>query len=152
MRKESPEMATGEPNKMGCAARVAVIGVIGSILALAVPLAEVHKIFIGKIGGPDGDRFALLLADELTKHGFVVADADTGVDGILTGAESTVMYGTKPFVNATMVLKDASGTLLWQQNIAPKTSLSVREPLHSRAIDVAERLQKACSPAKTRNK
>jgi hypothetical protein len=126
--------------------RVLAIGFVVSMMALAVPLGEVQRIFVGTIGGTDGDRFRLLLSGELVKHGFAVVDKEIEADGVLTGAVTT--YDNR--VNATMMLKNASGVVLWQRDIAPMSSLSFRDPLHSRAIDVAERIQKACKQAKTR--
>lgn len=133
---------------MGHVVRAVAIGIIGSMLTLTAPIRELKNLFIGKIGGNDGDRFSLLLSDELAKRGFVIVDQETGADGILTGAVTTVMEGTKAAVHATMMLKDVSGVVLWRADIAPKTNFSIRDPLHSRAIDVAERLQKSARPSK----
>jgi hypothetical protein len=131
--------------------RVVAIGFVVSMMVLAVPLGEVKNIFVGTIGGTDGDRFRLLLSGELVKHGFAVVDKEIEGDGVLTGAVTTFTGGNyAPSANATMMLKNASGVVLWQADIAPMTSLSLRDPLHSRAIDVAERIQKACKKANKR--
>jgi hypothetical protein len=126
--------------------RVLAIGFVVSMMALAVPLGEIQKIFVGTIGGTDGDRFRLLLSGELVKHGFAVVDKEIEADGVLTGAVTTFMV-PGPHANATMMLKNASG-VVWQADIAPITNFSIRDPLHSRAIDVAERIQKACKKAR----
>jgi|GEM_PF-4622144 hypothetical protein len=127
--------------------RVLAIGFVVSMMALAVPLGEIQKIFVGTIGGTDGDRFRLLLSIELVKHGFAVVDKEIEADGVLAGAVTTFMVPA-PHANATMMLKNASGVVLWQADIAPTTNFSIRDPLHSRAIDVAERIQKACKKAR----
>ena len=84
------EPDTEEVNKLRYVIRAVAIGLIGSILTLAATIGAVEKIFIGKVGGNDGERFSLLLSDELARHGFVVVDEEVGADGILSGALTTL--------------------------------------------------------------
>jgi hypothetical protein len=138
-----PRAELNEAMKMNTI-RLAALWLLVPAFALAITMADVQRIYIGKISGPDGDRFQLLVAAELVKHGFTVVEEQAAADAVLTGAESTVLRSANNIaVHATMQLKDFSGGILWQKDISPKTSLSARDPFHSRAIDIAEQLQKA---------
>jgi hypothetical protein len=104
----------------------------------------VQKIYVGEMGNSDeAARFRLLLEEELTKKGFLVATQREGADAMLTGVLSLRVYADTSVARATVRLKSSSDDLLWSGDFQPRSALfkRVRDTVRFRAQNIAEKLR-----------
>ncbi|MDD5544930.1 MAG: hypothetical protein PHX83_17320 [Acidobacteriia bacterium] len=106
-------------------------------------LQSVHKVYVGEMGTTDeAARFRMLLAQELSKKGFIVVDQAQNADAILTGILTVRVYADTSIARATVQLKSANGEILWAGDFQPKrTFKSVSDTVKFRAQNVADALR-----------
>lgn len=108
-------------------------------------LHNVNRIQVAGMGtGTDAERFRGLLADELRRVGFTVADAASNADALLSGEFSTELHGNQSFARVTVLLKSRDGKrTIWSGDfISQHKGEGHEDVVKTLAETCAERLRK----------
>jgi len=113
--------------------------------AAVAKLYLVKRIYISEMGkSDDADRFRLLLAEMLSKKGFLIVDKNDVADAVLEGVVSTQLTQGTTKARVSVNLKSMNGESLWNGDFGVRMVLVPsrhRDSIKLRAEDVADGLR-----------
>jgi hypothetical protein len=113
--------------------------------ASVTKLYLVKRIYIGEMGkSDDADRFRLLLAEMLSKKGFLMVDRKDVADAVLEGVLSTQLTQGTTKARVSVSLKSTGGESLWSGDFGVRMVFIPsrnRDSIKLRAEDVADALR-----------